>query len=218
MPYFACFRKHNGCQFRLDTRIYIRDDQPSGEDVCVGAIVGKNPGSANGKQFDRLAPISLDGDKLLPFVRRRFQNAYKRAGIKIPSGAYVRVWNLFYLCDKNLKAALDAYGKVKRPLGCASESAWPPIVWFAWGPPREEFAAMQTRFRRRGIEHPFYFDMDLGEVVAGVPGPERRVKHTQGLRGAPVEEHLASILLAEGRAKRHSNGKTPLKRRGHAKS
>lgn len=218
MPYFACFRKYAGCQFRLDTRIYLRDVDPGADDVCVAAIIGKNPGSANGRRFDRLAAISLDGDKLLPFVRRRFQNAYDRAGMDIPNGAYVRVWNLFYLCDKNLKAALTAYAGVKKPLQCATESTWPPIVWFAWCPPRDDFAAMQMRFRRRRIQHPFYFDMDLGDVVAGVPGSECRVKHTQGLPGAPVEEHLASILRAEGKTQGLRHVSERLKRRGDANS
>lgn len=95
MPDFACFRTHEGHQFRLDTRVYLRDAGPGVADHCVAAVVGKNSGSANGKKFDCLAPISLDGDKLLPFVRYRFQNAYGRAGMDIPAGAYVRVWNLF---------------------------------------------------------------------------------------------------------------------------
>jgi hypothetical protein len=194
MPYFASFRMHERHQFRLDTRIYLRDEEPGDDDHCVAAIIGKNPGSANGKEFGRLAPIALDGDNLLPYVRKRFQKAYERAGAGIPSGAYVRVWNLFYLCNKTLAAAVKAHAGIRRPLSCGSESAWPPIVWFAWGPPKPWSRRMAVRFLGQAIEYPFYYDMDSKKVVAAIPGPASRVKHTQGLPGEPVEIHLASIL------------------------
>lgn len=33
--------------FRYDTRVYLNPiDFPRGDDICIGAIVGKNPGSA----------------------------------------------------------------------------------------------------------------------------------------------------------------------------
>ena len=196
MPYFAHFRMHEGNQFRLDTRIYLQDEKPGEEDICVAAIIGKNPGFANGKKFDCLAPISLDNDKLLPFVRNRFQNAYKLAGVKIPSGAFVRVWNLFYLCNKTLTAAVNAQRGIRQRLDCDSESDWPPIIWFAWGPPKPWFRAMPTRFLGREIEHPFYLHMDSRKIIAKVPRPDSRVKHTQGMPKQPVERHLASILGA----------------------
>lgn len=194
MPYFAYFQKHEGQHFRLDTRIYLQDQEPGQDDHCVAAIIGKNPGSANGKKFDCLAPISLDGDKLLPFVRNRFQNAYHLADAQIPSGAYVRVWNLFYLCNKDLVAAVKVYPRITRPLVCPSESALPSIVWFAWGPPRSFFTPMQARFRSLKIKHPFYFDIDSASIVAAIPTMQSRVKHTQGLSADPIEKHLTSIL------------------------
>jgi hypothetical protein len=196
MPYFACFRIHEGHQFRLDTRIYLRDDEPGDDDFCVAAIIGKNPGSANGTEFGRLAPVALGRDQLLPTVRYRFQAAYELAGIEIPQGAYVRVWNLFYLCNKTLDNAVGAYSGVRKPLFCETESARPSIVWFAWGPPERWHKRLPSRFVGKSIEHPFYFDMDSETIVTGVPGPTSRVKHTQGLRKKPVVEHLASILSA----------------------
>jgi hypothetical protein len=194
VPYFACFRTHEGHQFRLDTRVYLRDEGPGTNDVCVAAIIGKNPGSATSKTLGRLAPISLDGDNLLPYVRKRFLKAYDRAGREIPGRAYVRVWNLFYLCNKTLGAAVKAHAGLCQPLGCESEAALPPIVWFAWGPPKPWFRRMPARFLGREIENPFYYDMDAERVVAAPPGPTTRVKHTQGLPGEPVEIHLATVL------------------------
>ena len=46
---------HEGHQFRLDTRIYLRDEKPREGEHCVAVIIGKTPGSANGKEFGRLA-------------------------------------------------------------------------------------------------------------------------------------------------------------------
>jgi hypothetical protein len=199
VPYFAHFRMHAGHPFRLDTRVYLRDEEPGVEDVCVAAIIGRNPGSATGTTFDRLAAISLGKDKLLPTVRNRFQQAYERAGVAIPHGAYVRVWNLFYLCNKTLSAAVKAHAGIRQPLACVTEAEWPPIVWFAWGPPATWHKQLPDRFLGREIEHPFYYDMDAERIVAAVPGPTTRVKHTQGLPGNPVEMHLASILRARAR-------------------
>jgi hypothetical protein len=51
------------------------DPQESGK--CVGAIVGKNPGSAKPTQLGVWGPLNLDGDKMLPSVRNRFVAAYK---------------------------------------------------------------------------------------------------------------------------------------------
>ncbi len=194
MPYFACFRMHKGHQFRLDTRICLRDEKPGEDDRCVAAIIAKNPGSANGKILNRLAPISLDGDKLLPYVRNRFRNAYEQAGVEIPCGAYVRIWNLFYVCNKSLDDAMKGHAGIHRPLTCDTESELPPIVWFAWGPPKTWHRQLSPRFLGLQIEHAFYYDMDAKTIIAEVPGPTDRVKHTQGLPGKPVELHLTSIL------------------------
>ena len=88
MAYFAEFRNHAGAVFRLDTRIYLRDgDGPRIGDVCVGAIVAKNPGSAGSTTFGTLQPLELRNDKLLPFVRNRFIADYRHAGKAVPAGA-----------------------------------------------------------------------------------------------------------------------------------
>jgi hypothetical protein len=129
-------------------------------------------------------------------VRYRFQNAYEQAEVDLPSGAFVRVWNLFYLCNKTLAAAVKAHAGVPAPLTCDTESQLPPIVWFAWGPPETWQRQLPARFRGLSIEHPFYVDMDTRKVVRAIPGPTSRVKHTQGLLAKTVERHLASILRA----------------------
>jgi len=195
MCYFARFTIHEGHQFRLDTRIYLcESDEPSADDRCVAAIVGKNPGSANPTELDRLTRLSLDGDKLLPSVRNRFLAAYERAGVRMPRGGFIRVWNLVYLCNHRLKDAIAAFRAVRKPLFCNTEEAIPRIVWFAWGPPNPDLQPFTKRFLNRTFEHPFYYDMDAGAIVPGVPVVTSRVKHTQGLPAKAVEKHLAGLI------------------------
>ena len=45
--YRAIFRSEGDETFRLDTRVYLKEiNEPQDSDICVGAVVGKNPGSA----------------------------------------------------------------------------------------------------------------------------------------------------------------------------
>src|SRR5216683_4960152 len=169
MPYFANFLMHEGHQFRLDTRVYLRDDEPGDGDMCVAAIIGKNPGSANPTTYGCLSRLSLDGDKLLPYVRNRFCNGYERAGVEIPPGAYVWVWNLVYICNPDLRTAVRTFQSVQTPLCCGTEDACPMVVWFAWGPPSPHFRRFKARFLQRTIESPFYYDMDSNQIVAFAP-------------------------------------------------
>ena len=97
----------NGHLFRFDTHIYLsREPRSETDGVCVAAVIGKYPGSAQPKTLGSWEPLSLCRDKLLPCVRNRFLEAYQAAAKSIPDGAYIRVWNLFYLCEPNLQAAL----------------------------------------------------------------------------------------------------------------
>ncbi len=45
--YWANFQTLSGHAFRFDTRIYFEDiNKPKDNDLCIGAVVGKNPGAA----------------------------------------------------------------------------------------------------------------------------------------------------------------------------
>jgi hypothetical protein len=150
MPFFAEFQVHEGHLFRLDTRIYLRvGDKPGDNDIRVAAIIRKNPGSASPTKCGHLAELSLDGDKLLPCVRNRFVEAYNWAGESISKRAFIRVWNLVYICNKTLSAAIAALGTIRRPLMCATEENSPRIVWYAWGPPNAKLMKFTTRLIER---------------------------------------------------------------------
>ena len=91
MPlYWAKFKKNNGHTFRYDTRIYLTDiENISDHDICIGAIVGKNPGSAKATYISNtsIQPISLDGDKLLPTVRNIFLKALNETQLNVQKNA-----------------------------------------------------------------------------------------------------------------------------------
>ena len=91
MTYFARFESVADHIFRFDTRIYLGKHNADEDGECVGAIVGKNPGSAKPTQLGVLAPLKLDGDKMLPSVRNRFIAAYQNAGKPIPNNVFIQV-------------------------------------------------------------------------------------------------------------------------------
>lgn len=193
MAYYARFESHAGQRFRFDTRIYLgkHDADEGGE--CVGAIVGKNPGSAKSIQLGVLAPLSLDGDKMLPSVRNRFVAAYQKAGKSIPANAFVQVWNLFYLCNPVLGAACMEMNRLANPPLCPSENKKPKIIWFAWGGNNGYLNLFKQRFltdQKMG----FYFNHQSGVVVSCAPSATDFAKHTQGMPAIPIVNHLAGLL------------------------
>lgn len=195
MSYFARFENVSGSVFRFDTRIYLHKGvTPSANDPCIAAIVGKNPGSARSSSRGFFGPLVLAGDKMLPSVRNRFLDAFGLAGKPIPTGAFIRVWNLFYLCDADLNAALAALKTVASPRACSSEGTPPPIVWFAWGGDDPALNDFKRRYATLSIRQPFFYDWGSKRVVSAIPTTTDFAKHPQGLPGAPIVSHLAALL------------------------
>jgi hypothetical protein len=195
MSYFARFMRLRNSDFRFDTRIYLREsprDEQDGE--CVAAIVAKNPGSAQATVRGQWGPLELANDKMLPSVRKRFIDGYRLSGKAIPRSAFVRVWNLFYLCDNNLQSAILAVRRFDAPPICKGEATVPAIVWFAWGGSDARLNPFKTRFRGLTVPHAFFYDQELGRVVSAIPSTTDFAKHPQGLRSEPIVEHLGTIL------------------------
>jgi hypothetical protein len=132
---------------------------------------------------------------MLPYVRNRFLEGYRLARKAIPHGAFVRVWNLFYWCNKELDLAIASHSKIapEAPI-CPSEKIVPKIVWFAWGGFDLRLNLFKARFSKMNVGRPFFFDKNSGNIVERTPSEIDFAKHTQGLRGKPIEEYLASIL------------------------
>jgi hypothetical protein len=195
--YHAIFLPHRSDLFRVDTRIYLNSSPPSLNDVCIAAIVGKNPGSASPAAHHAhgaLAPLTLGADKMLPTVRKCFIEAFALAGKSPPAGSYVQVWNLFYLCNPSLPSAIRSISAYSAPPLCPSEASSVPIVWYGWGGSNPSLDAYKARFSGIKSSHEFYYDHKSGRVVTTGPGPSAFAKHTQGLKKDPVVRHLASLL------------------------
>jgi hypothetical protein len=198
MTYYANFTEVDNERFRLDTRIYLEEtpETPNIESgVCIAAVVGKNPGSARPRRLDEWALLDLGNDKMLPNVRNRFRSGYELAGKTIPHGAFVRVWNLFYLCNADLDAAVESINRVgsKAPT-CASEASRHQIVWFIWGSFDARINRFKARFQKANIGRPFFFDNLSKAIIERVPAESEFARHTQGMRVRAIDEYLASIL------------------------
>ena len=194
MVYYARFEQHGPNDFRFDTRIYLRDEQPDlSKGICIGAIVGKNPGSAVPGAYGVLAPIPLNGDKMLPSVRNRFVDAFRMARKTIPLNAYVQVWNLFYLRDPDLNHACSVLEDLQDPPQCTTEEQKAMIVWIAWGGDDGRLNPFKARFKLCG-QSAFYYCHRQGRIVPRMPSSVDFAKHPQGLPAAPVVAHLAALV------------------------
>jgi hypothetical protein len=167
---------------------------------CIGAIVAKNPGSANAADPSCLAlqRIRLDGDKLLPTVRCVVLKAYANVGKQPFPGDYIQVLNLFYLCEPNLRQAMKTLDSIRHAGGdtasCQTETGAFPWVWYAWGRDTPRLSAFKTRFAALKTNASFYLDKDQDTVVTDVPCRESFPKHTQGLAHDKIVPHLSSLL------------------------
>jgi hypothetical protein len=194
VEYVAKFQEVEGALCRFDTRIYLWSHNPSKDSVCVGAIVGKNPGSAMPSRLGELAPLELRGDKMLPTVGNRFMEAYAIAKKPLPQNSYVRVWNLFYICDKDLKQAAGIASQLAHQPICESEANTVPFVWFGWGGNNATLNPFKQRFVERGYRSAFFYDHTCGKVIGRAPEQNDFAKHTQGMPAAPIREYLASVV------------------------
>lgn len=194
--FWAKFLSADNETFRLDTRIYLKDiDSPMKDDLCIGAIVGKNPGSAKqSTPSNELQPIELDGDKLLPTVRNIIIKAYLKANTVLPERGYVQVLNLFYLCNPNLSQAIISIKKFSEPLLCRSEASVFPWVWYVWGNESTYLNPHKKRFLQIHAKHYFFFDNHTKEVKKKTPELNEFAKHTQGLKHEYVIPHIARII------------------------
>ena len=196
--FWAKFEQHGVNLFRYDTRIYLNSiSTPSDSDICIGAIVGKNPGSAIAINCSHaeLQPINLDGDKLLPTVRNIILKAYAHASIKVPNRKYVQVLNLFYLCNPDLGQAINLIKEHSSSIkNCKSELKEFPWVWYVWGGENQNLSEFKLRFSQLTAEKNFYFDKVAGSIVKTVPSVKAFAKHTQGLKHDFVVPYIAELV------------------------
>lgn len=194
MEFVAKFQRINGNLFRFDTRIYLGSFTKDSPSHCIGAIIGKNPGSAKPRTLDTLEPLQLDGDRMLPFVGNRFCAAFQQLGQTLPPNSFVRVWNLFYLCNANLKQAKSTFSTVPGEHFCPTESEEVPLSWFGWGGDDQKLNPFKARFLGRELRTPFFFNSRTRRVQATLPSATDPAQHTQGMPALPIETYLVEIL------------------------
>lgn len=208
MPfYWARFEEippRSGNWFRFDTRIYLDDmTNPKDNDMCIGAVVGKNPGAAlpSNSNILVLQPIALGKDKLLPTVRNRVLDAYKALNAPLPDRAYIQVLNLFYLCDPNLDAAIKAADNFQKmhgdlPPDPAEEKGF-PWIWFVWGGDDKFLNPFKDRFRRGNPKPVFLGKTSMPGQYQGVydfPPDDVLARHTQGVSSTQIVDAISEVM------------------------
>ncbi len=194
--YWAKFRKYGDDLFRYDTRVYLTpvariDDR----DSCLGAIVGKNPGSAKPLTGARgMQPISLDGDKCLPIIKSIILKSYRQINSPPPPNSYIQVLNLFYLCEPKLSVAINKLKTHNRMRKCPAEKRIFPWIWYVWGGPSPLLNPYKKRFRKLNATNHFYLDKHAAKVIAMPASTSDFAKHTQGLKHELVLPHIAALL------------------------
>ena len=198
MSYFwAKFEKVGEHIFRYDTRIYLCSiNKPTNNDVCIGAIVGKNPGSAkaNNENNPSLQEIKLDKDKLLPTVWNIIIKAHNMAGKDIQSCFYVQVLNLFSLCNPDLGEAIDIAARVSNHKFCTTENQEFKWVWYVWGGSKEELNQFKVRFEKLKAKTHFFLNKDTGTIYSHIPESTDFAKHTQGMKHDAVVPFIAGLI------------------------
>ena len=191
--FWARFEKINGRLFRYDTRIYLQPvNNIETSDICLCAVVGKNPGSAKGEPSATLKEINLDGDKLLPTVRNIFLKAYQDADKELPERSYIQVLNLFYLCEADLNLAISQAENETTQETCQTENKLFPFVWFVWGGDDDRLNHFKMRFEFLKVIQPFYYDN--GTIVEKIPEETSSARHTQGLKHDYVLSYISNML------------------------
>jgi hypothetical protein len=195
--YWASFKKIGNDIFRFDTRVYLESiKKPSDKDICIGAVVGKNPGSAAPTQLSNngLQKINLDGDQLLPNIKSIFEKSYNNANKNIRQNSYIQILNLMYICDKNLKQATNKAGKYSSQIICDTEKKHFPFLWYVWGGSNKELNIFKNRFSNLSANIHFYFDTKSKTIITTSPKEQDSARHTQGLKHDLVVSYISNIL------------------------
>lgn len=194
---WASFEQVGSDTFRYDTRVYLDPiGAPSQQDVCIGAVVGKNPGSARPLYASKsgLQPIDLGGDKLIPNVRSIVRKAYVLAAKTPPANAYIQILNLFYLCNPDLEMAIKRIKIHSTAKVCPSETNIFPWIWYVWGSHSDDLSLFKGRFATLMSNTHFFVNTASGLVVHSRATEDSSARHTQGLSHDLIVPALRRIV------------------------
>jgi len=197
--YWAKFEEKEGEIFRFNTRIYLQPiEKPLSTDVCIGAFIGKNPGSAQAtnSKVSTLQRIQLGNDKLLPTIKSIMTKAYKVAGKESIPHSYIQILNLFYLRDQSLhQARRRIQGFLPdHPIDCSENNKF-PFVFYSWGGPNDRINEYKNRFIKniRTNNH-IWFDYNANRTNLTKPSETDFVKHILGLRHDNILSQIADVI------------------------
>ena len=215
--YWAAFERRGDDLFRFDTRIYgDAVDRPRRGDRPLGCVIGKNPGSALPLcwQENALLPIALGNDRFLPTVRSVVHKAYAANGLLWPHDGYVQVFNLFYLCNRDLRQARNRLAQLRESPRCPAERRRQPWAWFVWGGADPLLDPLKARFRRRAWRAAFFVSSDSASVTCRAPRTLEHARHTQGMQLAAPVAQLATLVTAQigGTGRTASPHPSPIRR------
>ncbi len=205
--YWAKFIYIEKYLFRFDTRIYLEPvNEVNNNDQCIGAVVGKNPGSAKQSKCisNDIQPLELDGDQLLPNVKSIVKKSYEKVKVTIPEKEYIQVLNLFYLCDKNLEKATKNFEQIKQHgnirYNCDTENQSFNWIWYVWGGKNKNqtidslLNSLKERFRNLNSANHFYYAPKQSKIIYKVPSKSDFARHTQGLKHEFVIPHISGLI------------------------
>ncbi|PGZ92214.1 hypothetical protein [Bacillus sp. AFS029533] len=195
--YWAKFEVKNNHLCRFNTRVYLKPIlYPSDKDICIGAVVGKNPGSA--KPYDNNSPyfqkIQLENDKLMINVKSIFVKAFEKAKKPIPSNSYVQILNLFYICERNLKQAIKKIDVHTNMSICGTEEKYFPFIWYVWGSENKKLNFYKSRIYNIKSDEQFYLDTNTKKVITAAPRLSDSARHTQGMKHDLIVPFISTIL------------------------
>lgn len=198
--YWAKFEEQDNALFRFDTRVYINPIQaPSDSDFCIGAVVGKNPGSAKPSRLNscQLQEIYLDGDNMLPTIKSMCKKAFELSKKPIMKNMYIQVLNLIYICNKDLNIALKEIHKYQMSEGqkiCSTENSNFHFIFYVWGGDNDKLNAYKHRFKEVNTQNHFFYEKNKRELVKTQPNEIDFAKHPQGLSHDLVVPYLSELI------------------------
>ncbi len=182
-------------QLRLNTRLWFSEPSPNHRDLCLGAVVGLNPGSAASLSGETSGQCDATMLRILSSIREAFRQRQR----PLPKNAYIQMLNCFYVKEKSAVLARSLRSVTDLLTDPAEETVF-PFLWFAWGAGVR--ASDASRFLTRQ-EAAFWFDAK-GFLHSDSPADCRDVRHplarTKGLttkrRGNMIADFLDHLAPA----------------------
>lgn len=134
---------------RHDTKLWFSHPSDSSTGICIGAVVGLNPGSSRPSTMD---DGTVEVDPTMKRILLAFSDAYAELGLAIPKNGYIRMWNLCYLQEANSNSFLSMLENSKTleiytsaPMLDPTEHEQVPFLWFAWTARTPRQLALRSR-------------------------------------------------------------------------